>query len=185
MLCLQFCQVLNVTKIIMCGFLLSLRKKKCVYIHICLFKASPMAYWSSQARDRIGATATATAMPDMSHICDLHHSSRQRQIFKPLSKARDRTCVFMDTSWVHYPWATTGTPRKILHVGTCFPALRVTMSLHSGSWGSHVTPRAAGRCDFQMLVQRMNSLAYCSSHFLRAAGALGLIGRRQRRPSQA
>ena len=35
------------------------------------------------------ATATATATLDLSCICDLHHSSQQRQILNPLSKARD------------------------------------------------------------------------------------------------
>ena len=45
---------------------------------------------------------TATAMRDLSHVCDLHHSLRQRQILNPLSKASDRTCVLMDTSWVCY-----------------------------------------------------------------------------------
>ena len=34
---------------------------------------------------------TATAMPDLSYICDLHHSSQQCRILNPLSKARDRT----------------------------------------------------------------------------------------------
>ena len=34
---------------------------------------------------------TATAMLDPSHVCDLHHSSQQRRILNPLSKARDRT----------------------------------------------------------------------------------------------
>jgi len=62
----------------------------------CLFRATPTAYGRSQAWGPIGAVAaslytTATAMPDLSHICDLHHSSRQRQILNPLSKARDRT----------------------------------------------------------------------------------------------
>ena len=33
--------------------------------------------------------ARATATPDPSHVCDLHHSSRQCQILNPLSKARD------------------------------------------------------------------------------------------------
>ena len=45
---------------------------------------------------------TATATQDLSHICDLHHSTRQCQIFNPLSEARDRTCVLMDTSWSRY-----------------------------------------------------------------------------------
>ena len=46
------------------------------------------------------AYATATATWDPSQVCDLHHSSQQRQIFNPLSKARDHTHVFMDTSRV-------------------------------------------------------------------------------------
>ena len=40
---------------------------------------------------------TATATQDLSHVCNLHHSSRrQRQIFNPLSKAMDH--ILMDTS---------------------------------------------------------------------------------------
>jgi len=37
------------------------------------------------------AYTRATATQDPSHVCNLHHSSRQRQILNPLSKARDRT----------------------------------------------------------------------------------------------
>ena len=48
------------------------------------------------------AYATAIATWDLSHICDLHHSSWQRRILNPLSRASDRTCVLMDTSWVCY-----------------------------------------------------------------------------------
>ena len=48
-------------------------------------------------------------MTDLSSICDLHHSSPQRQIVNPLSKARDRTCVLMDASQIHFHWAMTGT----------------------------------------------------------------------------
>ena len=33
--------------------------------------------------------ATATATPQSSPVCDLHHSSRQRRILNPLSEARD------------------------------------------------------------------------------------------------
>ena len=51
---------------------------------------------------QLPAYTTATAMPDLSHICNLHHSSRQRWILNPLSEARDQTCVLMDTSQVHY-----------------------------------------------------------------------------------
>ena len=48
-----------------------------------------------QSELQLPACATATAMPDSSRICDLHHSSQQRQIPNPLSKA-------MDTSRVRY-----------------------------------------------------------------------------------
>ena len=37
------------------------------------------------------AYTTVIATRDLSHICNLHHSSQQRQILNPLSKARDRT----------------------------------------------------------------------------------------------
>ena len=40
--------------------------------------------------------AYATATPDPSCICDLHHSSWQHWILNPLSVARDRTCILMD-----------------------------------------------------------------------------------------
>ena len=45
---------------------------------------------------------TATAMPDLSCICDLRHSSWQRQIFNSLNEAMDRTLILMDASGVHY-----------------------------------------------------------------------------------
>ena len=35
------------------------------------------------------AYATAIAMPDLSLVCDLHHSSGQLWILNPLSEARD------------------------------------------------------------------------------------------------
>ena len=38
---------------------------------------------------------TVTAMPDLSHVCNLHHSSRQCWILISLSKGRDRTCNLM------------------------------------------------------------------------------------------
>ena len=58
---------------------------------------------------QLPAYTTAIVTPDLSRICDLHHSSQQRQILNPLSEARDQTFIFMDTSWVHFYWATMGT----------------------------------------------------------------------------
>ena len=46
---------------------------------------------------QLPAYTTATAMWDLSPICDLHHSSGQCRILNPLSKARDGTCILVDT----------------------------------------------------------------------------------------
>ena len=63
---------------------------------------------------------TATAMPDPSRVSDLHHSSRQCQILNPLNKARDRTCVIMDTSQICFHWATIGAPLPVLLANRTF-----------------------------------------------------------------
>ena len=54
-------------------------------------------------------TAIATQDPD--HVCNLHHSSGQRWIPAPLSKARDWTHILMDISQIHFHCATMGTPK--------------------------------------------------------------------------
>ena len=53
-------------------------------------------------------------MLDLSHICDLPHSSQQRKILNPLSEARDRTSIFMDANRIIFCCATIGTPYFIL-----------------------------------------------------------------------
>ena len=47
------------------------------------------------------AYATAVATPDLSCICDLHHSLQHCWILNPLSSARGWTCILMHTIWVH------------------------------------------------------------------------------------
>ena len=73
-----------------------------------------MAYAGSKARSRIGAIAagytTATATPDLSLVCDLHLSSRQRQILNSLSETRDQTRNLMVPSRIRFRCATMGTP---------------------------------------------------------------------------
>jgi len=59
---------------------------------------------------QLTAYASATAMPDPSHTCDLHHSSRQRWILNPLSEANDQTCNLMVPSWILFCYAMVGTP---------------------------------------------------------------------------
>ena len=68
------------------------------------FRASK---WKFQASGRNGAAATSlpTAIVtwDSSCVCDPHHRSWQHRILNPLGKARDQTCILMDTSWVGNP----------------------------------------------------------------------------------
>ena len=56
----------------------------------------------------------AAAMPYLSHICDLHHSSQQGQILNLLSKARDWTHNPMVTGQIRFCCATVGTPMTSL-----------------------------------------------------------------------
>ena len=53
-----------------------------------------------QSELQLPAYTTATATPDLSHICNLHHSSQQCQIPNPLSEARDRTHILMDVRFI-------------------------------------------------------------------------------------
>ena len=51
------------------------------------------------------AYARGTATQDLSHVYDLHHSSRQCQILNPLSEARDQTHNLMVPSQIpKEPW---------------------------------------------------------------------------------
>ena len=53
--------------------------------------------------------ATATATRDLSHVFDLHHSSRQCQLPSPLSNARNQTHILLDSSWICFRYAMKGT----------------------------------------------------------------------------
>ena len=55
------------------------------------------------------AYARATAAQVPSHICDIHHISRQCQILNPLSGARDQTCNLRVASCIRFCCAITGT----------------------------------------------------------------------------
>ena len=65
------------------------------------FRATPVADGSSWARDparsQLQSYITATATPDPSHLCDLHHSLQQCWILNPQREARDRIRILMDT----------------------------------------------------------------------------------------
>ena len=57
---------------------------------------------------QLPAYAKTIATQDLSCVCDLHHSSWQCQILNPLSKARDRTQILMDISWIGFHCTTMG-----------------------------------------------------------------------------
>ena len=75
-----------------------------VLLYFCLFRATPVAYKSSQARSHLQAAAAglcyghsnAGSEPCMQTTPQL----TSHWILNPLSKARDRTHILMGTSWV-------------------------------------------------------------------------------------
>ena len=85
-----------------------------------------------ESEPQLPVYTTATAMPDPSFFCKLHHSSWQHWILHPLSEASDRTHVLMDTSQICYCWA-----KGELHVykSLCFQSFGVdTRNEITGSW---------------------------------------------------
>ena len=83
-----------------------------VILLLLLFRATPRAYGSFQAGGQNGATAAGHSHSNMGSEQRLQPMPQLMAIgiLNPLSKARDWTGVFMDTSQVHYHWATTGIP---------------------------------------------------------------------------
>ena len=77
-----------------------------IYLFFCFIYLFTFAF--SRAPPRLGAKqelqlqayTRPTAMRDSSRVWDLHHSSRQRRILNPLSKAKDQTCNLMVPSRV-------------------------------------------------------------------------------------
>ena len=59
--------------------------------------------WIVEIELQLAASATTTAMWDLSHICYLHHSFQQHQILNPLSEARGWICILMGASLVNKP----------------------------------------------------------------------------------
>ena len=59
---------------------------------------------------RLLAYATFPATGEPSRVCDLHHSFLLLFFLNPLSEARDRIRVLLDTSQIRFRCATTGTP---------------------------------------------------------------------------
>ena len=78
-----------------------------------------VAYGSSQ--DRGQYSCGPIQQPQQQGICNLHDSSQQCRILNPPSEARDRTCILMDTSWVHFCCATAGAPQLVTFLKVYVP----------------------------------------------------------------
>ena len=98
--------------------------KFCIFIHVeryslfffffLLFRATHAVYEGSQARIWIGAVVASlyyshSNTRKLGCVCDLHHSSQQSLKLNPVSKARDRTRILLDSRWICYHWATMRT----------------------------------------------------------------------------
>ena len=75
-----------------------------IYLFICFLGLLPphmeVPRLGVELELQLPAYAIATAAWGPSYLCDLYHSSWQRQIFNPLSEARDLTRVLMHASRV-------------------------------------------------------------------------------------
>ena len=82
------------------------------YIQYFSLEGHSAACGGSQARGesepQLPASTTATAMRDLSCLCDLHHGSWQCRILNPLSEARDQMRILVDRSWVLNPVINSG-----------------------------------------------------------------------------
>ena len=68
---------------------------------------------------QLPAYAPATAMLNLSRICDLHCSLWQCQILNPLSKASDQTHILMDTGRVLNPLSYNGNSLLTFYFKMC------------------------------------------------------------------
>ena len=101
-----------------------------LFFFFCLFRVAPRLGVIPEIQ--MPAYATAIATPDPSRICDLYHHSRQHWILNPLSRTRDWTRVLIDTTQVHYCWATTRPPLT-LRLSSCHVSCSGVLPLPTAS----------------------------------------------------
>ena len=106
-----------------------------VFCFVLFFRATLVAYGSSKARGRIRATAARLCHSNMAcEPCPQpHHSSQQPWIPNLLSKARDQSCILMDTSHINFCCTTMGTP-----------SLSLSQVIHSGETSCYVLSKPLG-----------------------------------------
>ena len=100
-----------------CGLEPLLYCQQCYYqvFSLSFFLLSGLHLWHLEI-PRLGLNQSSSCLPkpqpeqrDLSCICDPCSSSWQFGVLNPWIEATDWTHVLLDTSWVHYHWATRGT----------------------------------------------------------------------------
>ena len=85
-----------------------------IFLFLIFFSLEPLLRHMEVPRlgvnSEVQLLARAIATPDPSLICEFYCSLWQCQILNLLSKARDWTCILMDSSRVLNHWATVETP---------------------------------------------------------------------------
>ena len=121
--------------------------------------------------------AYITATPDLSCICDLHHSSWHRRILNPLSKARDRTCNLMVPSRICFHCAIMGTPLPsscflfsfflFFHSSLSLSLPFLSVCLFLGPRQQHMlVPRLRVQSELQLIQDRSSFFSFLPFFFL-------------------
>ena len=105
---------------------------------VCVFLGSHSWHTKFGARGRIWATA-ASLCHSHSNVGSKPHllPTPQLMVTPDPTLAMDQTHILMDTSWVHYHWATTGTPPSIYEKAVSLPLLLLECHPHPSLpvWG--------------------------------------------------
>ena len=85
-----------------------------IYKHYFFFLGLHHSIWKFPGRGvkselHLWPYTITTVTLDLSHICNLHHSSWQHHTPDTLNEIRDQTYILSDTSWICFHYATMGT----------------------------------------------------------------------------
>ena len=151
------------------------------FFFLCLFRATPTAYWSSQAKGWIRAVAANLHHSQSnagSELClrPTPHSSWQHCIRNPLSEARNQTRILMGTSWVRYCWEWPKFKRPC-HMSCNLQAgcNGIFNGSHTGYCNSHSGPRTTWDHVFVFGVNTLPQKTIASHWTLRQADFLGCL----------
>ena len=106
--CGEKCLILSSLWVVGSYLLLYLQELDLVYTGPLVFGVK------SELQLPVYTTATALGIWAMAAAYTTAHGNAG--IPDPLSRARDQTHFLMDTSWVHYCWATMGTPAPLIFI---------------------------------------------------------------------